>query len=104
MSFDQRGFYNVTSNLLKEHRKRVNMTQGDVADELDMPRATYANIESGRQRAPADVIWRLSLVFGTPIGKLLPEPIMKGKNEDPTTIDESNQYPNLNLSGTSAKV
>lgn len=74
MAFDRKGFYRELGRLLKDCRVRANMTQDGVAGTLEMPRATYANIEHGRQRAPADVVWRLAIEFGVPLSRLLPEP------------------------------
>lgn len=74
MAFDQRGFYEVLGGILRGFRVRAGMTQEEVATELGITRASYASIESGRQRAPADVIWRLSIVYGAPVARLLPEP------------------------------
>ena len=75
MNFDRPGFYKVTGHLLRRHRSRAGVTQEQLARELEMPRATYANIELGRQRAPADVVWRVALYLGVPLSWLLPEPV-----------------------------
>lgn len=64
-----------TGRLLREFRTRAAVTQEELARALEMPRATYANIELGRQRPPADVVWRAAIYLGVPIVRLLPEPI-----------------------------
>jgi transcriptional regulator with XRE-family HTH domain len=75
MNFDREGFYRDVGLRVQTVRKRARMTQGEVATDLCMPRATYANVERGRQRVPVDVVWRLAVLFNVPIHKLLPEPI-----------------------------
>jgi DNA-binding XRE family transcriptional regulator len=75
MNFDREGFYREVGLRVQAVRKRARMTQGEVATDLCMPRATYANVERGRQRVPVDVVWRLAVLFNVPIHKLLPEPI-----------------------------
>lgn len=74
MGFDLHGFYKEVGLRLQLYRKRQEMTQEDLAAELGMPRSSYANIERGRQRAPADVIWRAAIVLGVSCEDLLPQP------------------------------
>ncbi len=75
MSFDRRGFYREIGLRLQLARKREDLTQQDLAAVLEMPRSSYANIERGRQRAPADVLWRAALVLGVDVDTLMPEAI-----------------------------
>jgi transcriptional regulator with XRE-family HTH domain len=49
------------------------MTQETLAKRIGLCRATYANIEAGRQRVPLDVVWRVAIVLRVPFDKLLPE-------------------------------
>lgn len=74
MSFDRQGFYHEVGKLLRHHRNARELTQEDIATKLEMPRSTYANIERGRQRAPADVVWRVSVLLGVSVDSLLPSP------------------------------
>ena len=80
MNFDRDGFYREVGLHVQMHRKRAKLTQGEVANDLCMPRATYANVESGRQRVPVDVVWRLAVLFNVPIHLLLPEPIRDSRS------------------------
>lgn len=73
MSFDRRGFYHEIGLRLQLARKRQDLTQQDLAAVLEMPRSSYANIERGRQRAPADVLWRAALILGVEVDDLMPE-------------------------------
>ena len=75
MTFDRRRFYREVGRRMRDYRTREQMTQRELAEILEMPRATYANIERGRQRAPADVVWRLAVLLDLSVAQLLPEPI-----------------------------
>jgi|SRR5712692_3007860 len=79
MTFDRDGFYREVGLRVQMRRKSAKLTQDEVACELGMPRATYANVERGRQRVPVDVIWRLAVLFDVPVHLLLPEPIRDGR-------------------------
>lgn len=100
MSFDQRGFYQVTGKKIKEYRNRANKTQDDIANILGITRANYANIETGRQRAPLDIIWRLSIEYGQPIEKLIPEPASKKVTEE-YIIEEDSKRLNISIKNSS---
>jgi hypothetical protein len=53
-----------------------------LAEKIGLPRASYANIEAGRQRIPVDIIWRAAIVLGVPISSLVPEPVNKASAAD----------------------
>jgi transcriptional regulator with XRE-family HTH domain len=74
VGFDQEGFNREVGIRLQRARKQRDLTQADLAEALGIPRATYANVESGRQRIPVDILWRAAVVFDVPVEKLLPEP------------------------------
>jgi transcriptional regulator with XRE-family HTH domain len=80
MNFDRDGFYREVGLRVQMLRKRAKLTQGEVASDLCMPRATYANVERGRQRVPIDVIWRLGVLFNVPVHSLLPEPLRDSRS------------------------
>ena len=92
MPFDRRGFYREVGILLHDHRRRANMTQEQLAEVLEMPRATYANIEAGRQRAPADVIWRVSVYLDVPVARMLPEPLVGSRADLPLGTTSSSAH------------
>ena len=72
--FDQAGFYREIGLRLQLQRKRLDLTQEEVAAGIGVPRATYANVERGRQRVVVDLLWRASVVLRTPIERLVPQP------------------------------
>ena len=74
MEFDRPGFDRQVGLRLQRARKVLSMTQEEVAKRIGIPRPSYANIESGRQRVPVDVLWRAAIVLDTSINALVPEP------------------------------
>ena len=87
MKFDQKGFQRTTGQILRVRRKQEGHTQEHVAEVLEMNRASYANLESGRQRIPADVIWRLANYYCIPEYKLLPKAVLETVRRTGTTAD-----------------
>jgi transcriptional regulator with XRE-family HTH domain len=88
MEFDRKGFYREVGYRLQHERKRRSFTQTDVAAAIGISRATYANVESGRQTVALDVAWRIHVILGVPIDKLCPEPITQppsGESTPPST-------------------
>ena len=73
--FDADGFNADVGARLRHHRRRVGKSQAEVAVEVGISRAAIANIENGRQRIPADILWRAAIVVGVPFVKLIPEPM-----------------------------
>src|ERR1700749_997175 len=75
MKFDRAGFDREVGFRLQRARKERGITQEELAHRIGMPRPSYANIESGRQRVPLDVVWRAAIVLSQPISSLVPEPL-----------------------------
>jgi transcriptional regulator with XRE-family HTH domain len=75
MDFDRAGFDREVGLRLQRARKERGITQEELARRIGLPRPSYANIESGRQRVPLDVVWRAAIVLGRPIAALVPEPL-----------------------------
>ncbi len=86
MEFDRAGFDREVGLRLQRARKDRGITQEELARRIGLPRPSYANIESGRQRIPLDVVWRASIVLGLSIGALVPEPL-------PNRADPSSRFP-----------
>jgi len=81
MSFDSKAFSREVGLILQVARKKRGLTQQELAAAIGIPRATYANLESGRQRAPLDIVWRASLVLGVPLTSLVPEALPRAASE-----------------------
>jgi transcriptional regulator with XRE-family HTH domain len=75
MAFNRDEFYRDVGIRLQIARKRKNLTQQELAAAVGVPRATYANLESGRQRATLDVIWKVAAVLRLSLDTLVPEAI-----------------------------
>ncbi|HTY92792.1 MAG TPA: helix-turn-helix transcriptional regulator [Steroidobacteraceae bacterium] len=78
MAFDQHGFDREVGLRLQRARKRARLTQAQLAARIGLPRPSYANIESGRQRIPVDVVWRAAVILDVPMATLVPEPAGRG--------------------------
>lgn len=102
MAFDREGFYHEVGLRLRLHRENRDLTQEDLADVLGMPRSTYANIERGRQRAPADVLWRVAVYMGLSVADFLPRPSRNApmpKSESSHAMRSSSLAPATTVSG-----
>src|SRR5476649_2260054 len=89
MPFDQKAFYREVGIRLQVIRKRRELTQEEVAKQLSVSRASYANVEGGRQRASLDLMWKLSVLLGVPISDFVPEPIRPSYGSEwPASIGE----------------
>jgi len=75
MEFDRAGFDREVGLRLQRARKERGITQAELAKRIGLPRPSYANIESGRQRVPLDVVWRAAIVLDLAIAALVPEPL-----------------------------
>jgi transcriptional regulator with XRE-family HTH domain len=71
--FDNDGFQKETGRLLRLNRKAAGMTQQEMVGRLGVNRATYVKMELGRSRVPLDIVWRVSIVLGVEVVKLIPE-------------------------------
>lgn len=82
MEFDRTGFDHEVGVRLGLARKRRKLTQEELALRIGVPRATYANVEAGRQRIPLDIVWRAAVVLGVQVSALVPEPIGRSRHEE----------------------
>lgn len=73
-TFDQAGFNREVGLLVQFRRKAKRMTQLELAPLAGISRATLASIEAGRQSVRVDVLWRIAVVLGTSVIRLMPEP------------------------------
>ena len=70
-SFRDRLFRSLIEKL-RGAREQRGYTQGDVATELELKRASIANFETGRQRLPVDVLYRYAHFVGIGVQELFP--------------------------------
>lgn len=55
---------------IKVHRARMNMTQKDLADAVDVRRETIVHLEQGRYTPSLELAYRIARVFGVAIEEL----------------------------------
>ncbi|SFX82396.1 putative transcriptional regulator [Thermoactinomyces sp. DSM 45891] len=58
-------------DFLKFHRKKVGLTQNQVAKLVGVSRAFYSNIEGGRRRTPYEKIYQLAETLEVDVDTLL---------------------------------
>jgi transcriptional regulator with XRE-family HTH domain len=87
MDFDRAGFDQEVGLRLQRARKERGITQEELAKRIGLPRPSYANIESGRQRISLDVVWRAAIVLGVSIASMVPEPLMRRADPALPAID-----------------
>ena len=67
---------------IRENRKRLNMTQTDLAERLGLSQETIANYEAGRREPPIDTVVAMAHIFGISTDDLL-----GSHSEDPNLRD-----------------
>lgn len=60
----------IRRNLI-EFRQKNNLTQDEIARQLNIPRSTYATYEQGHSRPGVEVLIQLSEIFKIPLAKLI---------------------------------
>jgi transcriptional regulator with XRE-family HTH domain len=109
VDFDRAGFDREVGLRLQRARKDQGITQAELASRIGLQRASYANIESGRQRVPLDVVWRAAIVLGRPMAELAPEPLPGRSDSGPlspfaaSVISPSPRLANMTTFGPSAQ-
>ncbi len=58
---------------VRKYRKDKGLTQQEMADMLDLSRASIVNIESGRQSFTTRNIYLMACIFNCPVSDLFPE-------------------------------
>lgn len=64
--------YYYIGNKIAELRKKNNITQSNLADKINISRASVVNIEKGRQHAPLHLLWTIAENLNVSIETLLP--------------------------------
>jgi len=72
MSYSDEKLYQMVGERIRNNRKRLNLSQAQLADKLNISRASVVNIEAGRQRPPLHLLWRIAEDLGTDLIKLVP--------------------------------
>lgn len=71
---DDPRLYDVIGARLRDarERKRPRVTQEDLARSIGLERSSISNIESGKQRAPLHIIYRICELLGVDIAEVFP--------------------------------
>jgi DNA-binding XRE family transcriptional regulator len=66
--------YELIGRRLREarERKRPHVTQEDLARAIGLERTSISNIESGKQRAPLHILYRICALLGADVTDVLP--------------------------------
>ena len=80
-SVDKKAFYRQFGLSLAAQRKRLGVTQDDLASGSEMSRATIANIELGKQSVQLHQMYALASALNIPAEELLPSTILPTKDD-----------------------
>ncbi len=69
---DESDLYAQLGRLVRQHRERLGMSQGTLAEGIALSRASVANIEAGRQQVSLHHVYRLAGTLGVEVTTLLP--------------------------------
>lgn len=72
MAIQSETLYKILGGRIKNFRSKNGLTQIQLAEKLDMSRASIANIEAGHQNTPLHVLYDLSIVLNVPLKDLIP--------------------------------
>jgi DNA-binding XRE family transcriptional regulator len=66
-------FYGIIGNKVLAARRKMNITQQELADALGMQRTSIANIELGNQHVPIHKLYAIAELLGVEPKSLLPD-------------------------------
>ena len=66
--------YKRLGTIIKERRRQIGLTQEQLSRQLEVSRASLANIETGRQKVLVHQLYRLADKLDIEVTALLPEP------------------------------
>ncbi len=66
-------FSDAVGALIKWHRKRAKLTQGELAQLVGFTRTSISNMESGRQRIQLDTLYTIAKALEVDVSELLPQ-------------------------------
>lgn len=72
-TFDQKGFNKEIGLRVAIARKISKVSQQKLSAQMGINRPQLANMELGRSRWAVDQLWRVAIVLGVSITKLIPE-------------------------------
>lgn len=81
----------LIGEMLRVLRQASGLTQAEIAKKIDVKPVTYSSYENGTREAPAEIIVRLSILFGVPTDVILQaDRLSKGNFDAQKQIDVMN--------------
>ena len=87
VSEDAAALYRLVGERVRKARKRLGISQEDLAKRLGKTRTSIVNIEAGRQRPPVHVLWSIATHLKTEIALLLPSTSDFDRHMEPIELD-----------------
>ncbi len=72
MQVDETLLYNLIGTNIKQGRRKVDMTQEQLADAVGVLRTSITNIEAGRQKPPLHLLYEICIALGVEVAAILP--------------------------------
>ena len=73
MTNDEQLFYEEVGRRVRSHRRRADLTQEQLGDEVELARTSITNIEQGNQPVSAWLLSRFASILDCPINDLVPD-------------------------------
>lgn len=80
--------YSIIGSRIREYRKKTQLSQEDLAFEVDVSRTSIVNIERGRQRLPIHLLWNIADVLDVEPSSFLPEREQVYQQPKAKTVDD----------------
>lgn len=95
MQIDEQLLYQRIGARIKQQRVQNNLTQSDLATTASMLRTSITNIETGRQKTPLHVLYKLCLILDIDIRSLLPPAVevVRVPSHDSADRRHANEFP-----------
>lgn len=87
MRLDEQALRKEVGRRLRDCRQRQHLSQTEVASFAGILRTSLANIESGRQRLPLPVLYKLAVALDTDVCTLLPPAEEMATSDDVVPIE-----------------
>jgi transcriptional regulator with XRE-family HTH domain len=70
---DQSSLYREIGSRIRVTREKLDLTQAQLVDGLDLSRTSLVNIESGRQQPPLHTLWDIAKALNLEVHDLIPK-------------------------------
>ncbi len=73
MELDERLLYERIGSGIRTRRLGLGLTQGQLAEAAGVLRSSVANVETGKQRSPLHLVYRLCVALDLDVRQILPD-------------------------------